>query len=428
MSAIFTLSRLCVSKNGLIELSFHPRQIARSDEMTKTADPTKLQAREPGLDLLRATAIVSVLFYHYGLFSDQVPLSLLSRYGWLGVDLFFVLSGFLIGSQLFRPLAQGRKIALGRFYMRRFFRTLPAFWVVLILYLTIPAFLERSKLPPLWRLLTFTQNFGLSGHMGFSHAWSLCVEEQFYLILPALILIVAPWATPKRLIALGTALFAGEIGLRWMIWRNFMEPARAAGDLSAASYFHQILIYYPTYSRLDGLLAGVAVAVVAVFRTELWNKTLAKGHWFSAVGALFFGASIFFQDTHHGFTDTVFVYSLTSIAFACFLIAVQSPNIFLSRVSIPGVQFMAALAYSTYLVHKQIMHLVVEFLKLRGWNPGGVPCFSMAVLCSLIAGWILYSLIEKPFLKLRDRVESFFQLKSPFNAPQNMERVESLSN
>jgi peptidoglycan/LPS O-acetylase OafA/YrhL len=394
-------SELCLSITGLIEQSLYPR----SKKITKTEVPTNLQLREHGLDLLRAAAIVSVLFYHYGLFSDRVPLSLLSQYGWMGVDLFFVLSGFLIGSQLFRPLAQGRSMALGRFYMRRLFRTLPAFWAVVILYLTIPAFLERSKLPPLWKILTFTQNFGLSGQMGFSHAWSLCVEEQFYLILPVLVLAVAPWATLKRLVALWTALFAGEMGLRWWIWGSSIRPALAAGDPHAANHLHSVFIYYPTYSRLDGLLAGVAVALVAVFRKELWDKVLAKGHGIAVLGALFFGMSIFFQDPHHGITDTVFIFALNSAAFACFLIAVQSPKIFLSRMSIPGVQFVAALAYSTYLIHKQIMHLVVEFLKPRGWDPGGVPCFSLAVLCSLIAGWILYSLVEQPFLKLRDRID-----------------------
>ena len=116
----------------------------------------RTNSREPGLDLLRALAIIMVFTFHYRLFSEKVPFNIFSKYGWAGVDLFFVLSGYLIGSQLFKTISKNYKIEVGRFYLLRFFRTLPAFFAVLLLYIFIPSFTEHSHLPPIWKILTFT--------------------------------------------------------------------------------------------------------------------------------------------------------------------------------------------------------------------------------------------------------------------------------
>ena len=154
--------------------------------------------RAPGLDLLRAAAIVWVMYYHAQIM-DLVPDSdQVARFGWMGVDLFFALSGYLIGSQLFRPLAQGRTIDAGRFYARRALRTLPAYIAVVAVYFTVPAFRERPTIQPLWQFLTFTENLFIDfyGGKAFSHVWSLCVEEQFYLVVP-----VAAWWLARRGIA-----------------------------------------------------------------------------------------------------------------------------------------------------------------------------------------------------------------------------------
>jgi len=105
---------------------------------------------------------------------------------WAGVDLFFVLSGYLIGTQLLRPYARGDRPSYLDFFLRRTFRVLPAYLVVLLAYFSIPQFREEPGISPIWRFLTFTQNFGLDASIvgAFSHAWSLCVEEHFYLVLP----------------------------------------------------------------------------------------------------------------------------------------------------------------------------------------------------------------------------------------------------
>lgn len=106
----------------------------------------------------------------------------------MGVDLFFVLSGFLIGGQVFSAIAKGCQFAFADFYIRRAFRILPAFWAVLLLYVYWPTFREAAGMEALWKFLTFTMNLSIDYGLNssFSHAWSLCVEEHFYLFFPVL--------------------------------------------------------------------------------------------------------------------------------------------------------------------------------------------------------------------------------------------------
>jgi len=137
-----------------------------------------------GLNHLRALAISGVFLYHYArLFPHPEWTNTLSKFGWTGVDLFFVLSGYLISSQLFAKMAQQKNISFKDFFIKRFFRIIPAYLVIVLLYFLFPSFREREAPAALWKYLTFTQNIGLDLRTQgtFSHAWSLCIEEQFYL-------------------------------------------------------------------------------------------------------------------------------------------------------------------------------------------------------------------------------------------------------
>jgi len=134
--------------------------------------------RQAGLDLLRALAIVVVVIYHAALFGFKLP-SRVDRFGWIGVDLFFVLSGYLIGGQLLAPLARDRPIKLGRFFARRALRIMPAYFIVLAIYFLLPSWREYPEMSqPLWKFLLSVQNIALHGGTAFSHAWSLSVEGQ----------------------------------------------------------------------------------------------------------------------------------------------------------------------------------------------------------------------------------------------------------
>src|SRR5262249_57618378 len=113
------------------------------------------------------------------------------RWGWMGVDLFCVLSGYLIGGQLLAELALNERMNLGRFYARRALRIMPAYFVILAIYFLLPFWREYPDMAqPLWKFLFSVQNVALHGGTAFSHAWSLAVEDQFYLALPFLLLVV----------------------------------------------------------------------------------------------------------------------------------------------------------------------------------------------------------------------------------------------
>src|SRR5271163_1091894 len=130
-------------------------------------------ARLHGLDTLRALAIFLVVIFHL---QGLLPESLLpvASVGWIGVDLFFVLSGFLIGGQLLKPYLDGGRPRLSEFYRRRAYRILPAFFAVLLLYFAVPAWREAEGISAWWQFCSFTWNFNidLPAHRAFSHVWS----------------------------------------------------------------------------------------------------------------------------------------------------------------------------------------------------------------------------------------------------------------
>ena len=117
--------------------------------------------RAQGLDTLRALAIALVFAYHYRVFvSDAPSLGWFSAVGWIGVDLFFVLSGYLIANQVLAGSVVGKPLSLSSFYLRRALRTWPAFWFTLAAYALFRPQLGGKEPPPLWAFLSFTQNAG----------------------------------------------------------------------------------------------------------------------------------------------------------------------------------------------------------------------------------------------------------------------------
>jgi peptidoglycan/LPS O-acetylase OafA/YrhL len=205
----------------------------------RTIDPRfASRERQPGLDLLRALAIIVVVIYHTGIFGFALS-NRLHRFGWVGVDLFFVLSGYLIGGQLLAPLMRGEKINLRRFYSRRALRIMPVYFVILAIYFLWPALREFPEISALWKFLLSVQNIGLRGGTAFSHAWSLAVEDQFYLVLPLLLLLVVRWRGSG--IAIPCLIVLGGLALRGLL--AYQNP----GTESAVSFrAFQKLIYYPT--------------------------------------------------------------------------------------------------------------------------------------------------------------------------------------
>ena len=178
-------------------------------------------AYNSALDGLRGVAILLVILSH-----AHAPLFDGAFYG---VDLFFVLSGFLIGGQLLRPLARGEAPSLRAFYLKRAFRILPAFWAVLAVYLLWPGFREAPGMEPWWKFASFVVNLDIdyASNAAFSHAWSLCVEEHFYLLFPALALLLTRKPSAVKFWAVCGAVLLGGVAVKRLI-----EPEEVA-DLIA---------------------------------------------------------------------------------------------------------------------------------------------------------------------------------------------------
>lgn len=221
--------------------------------------------RAPGLDLLRAAAIISVMLYHLSSHGISVPL--VGAHGWMGVDLFFVLSGYLVASQLLRRVIENRP-EHGRFYVDRALRILPAYLAVLAIYLLLPVGREGGGMQPLWKFITFTVNLWPDWSRGtaFSHAWSLCVEAHFYLLLPVVLWLLTRRANGATAVGVAIGVVAGGMALRAWLWLEQVAPHLGAGDSRSALIQFVAMIYNPSWARLDGLVCGVALAALKVFR------------------------------------------------------------------------------------------------------------------------------------------------------------------
>jgi peptidoglycan/LPS O-acetylase OafA/YrhL len=354
--------------------------------------------RLPGLDLLRAIAIVWVMLFHSYIVGGLGPdFAWLSRYGWAGVDIFFVLSGFLIGTQVLRPLQRGERLAFGGFYARRAWRILPAFAVVLALYVFFPALREAPGLQPWWQFATFTLNLLIdyTHNQAFSHAWSLCVEEHFYLVFPLL----AWWLTRRpstwKCVGVCAGMVVLGIVLRSAVWLHdaAIDPPR--------NWFIED-IYYPTWMRLDGLLVGVMLAVLRVFRAQTWARGQARSNAVLLGGLAVSCLAFWLFRERTGLLANALGWPLLSFGFGLLVFAGADRHSLIGRWRVPGAGWLAGVSYSLYLSHKIAFHLVqVTFgAALQGQRALTFATYALAVL---LLGAVLHYLVERPFLRLRER-------------------------
>ena len=279
----------------------------------------------------------------------------------------------------------------------------------------IPSFREATTLPPLWKFITFTQNFGLRSGTAFSHSWSLCIEEQFYLLLPLLALVISY----KKSIRIGWVILAGllisGIILRGSIWIYYTEYA------SNLLYNYNTKIYYSSFCRLDELLLGVAIAMLRNFHKDAWNKVIKKGNFIFLFGIIGSGVTFYmFLDNHYGFFMTTFGYTLLAISFASLTLAALSPNCYILNVKIPGAATLATWSYAIYLIHKPLSVVVYSVLSKWEISASGLLAILIIVFASLICGALLHLCIETPFLRLRDKIGKMSLDSQPTEIPKNI--------
>ncbi|WKL47591.1 acyltransferase [Flavobacterium pectinovorum] len=367
-------------------------------------DKSEIKVHEKlyGLDHLRAFAIILVFFFHYYIVSDGEPewLPDVASFGWTGVDLFFVLSGFLISSQLFLQIKKGQLISFKVFFIKRFFRIVPAYLATVGIYFCIPYFREKEALPSIWRFLTFTQNFDLNlkDYGTFSHCWSLCVEEHFYLFLPIILIFLQTSKLFSKSYWLLIGLFLFGFAIRFYSFNYLYLPK--IGEENSWMYWYKF-IYYPTYNRLDGLLVGVSIAGIYQFLPNLWTRLSKYGNQFLVLSLCILTGAYFLCEDLLTFKVSVFGFPLIALGFGFMVVGSISPTSFLYKMNSKITTFIANLSFSIYLTHKGIITTTHKLLK-HFEIENNIMLLICLITC-VLGAYILHLAIEKPFMKIRNK-------------------------
>ena len=380
--------------------------------------------RSAGLDLLRAVAIGLVLLSHYMGFVAHAPIfGAIGNVGWAGVDLFFVLSGYLIGHQILAPMARGASFSLTTFFARRLLRTLPNYYVMLAVYLLAQSLLPHAPIVgsdtlPVWQFLSFTQNFTLAYGQTFSHSWSLCIEEQFYVLMPLVALLIGATVPPPWRVRAGWSVVVGAMvcGIAW----------RAAAWLIHGYDGFAEQVYYATFSRADELLPGVAIAILRNCYPALFARLLRHGNALFVAGLVAVVATLYCirTDWPSQFITTALGFSLVAASFSLLVCSALSPVCVLNRIRIPGASRLALWSYAVYLAHKPIFMMLNAELVRRHIDPANPLCVMAVMAIGVAGGCLLFYCVETPFMRLRARLYPASPAATPIGQPEFSEQQE----
>lgn len=353
----------------------------------------------PALDGLRGVAILLVVFLHNFGFMN------IFFFGWLGVDLFFVLSGFLITEILLN--SSGQPGFLKKFYIRRVLRIFPLFYLVLIICLWILPNIKSLQLQAgyytenqFW-LWTYLQNWLYIfkepyGDKLLLHTWSLAVEEQFYLVWPLLILLLRK---PKHLlVAMAVILVLAGI-TRYALWTYEVK------DLAYSSLY--------TFTRIDGLCIGSMIALLQKINPDFLKKYTP--HIVLLMAAINF--AFYFINGQNGFSLPYLAFlGYTTFAVLFGILVYEAitgeSKIIQWLLDNRPLKFFGRISYGLYVWHWPVYILLFDFSRnwlfqkdLSSYRAAewfsGVFVTIVAVLVSMLS----YRFFEKPFLKLKNRFQ-----------------------
>ncbi|WP_263382740.1 acyltransferase family protein [Granulicella arctica] len=371
----------------------------------------------PGLDGLRAIAVVMVFLHHY-----------VSRYfsifgwGWTGVDLFFVLSGFLITGILYDSQNQPHRYR--DFYMRRTLRIFPlyyALWFAVLIAIPIaqwqndwhmllwPAylgnyarflFLNISGDPYRFDRLTFgplvQRWFGSPMHLYIGHLWSLCVEEQFYLLWP---LVIYQLRRRTTLMRICVAVIVTVPLLRWVL-ASSVTPRMIEMEL----------LYRSLPTRMDALLIGGLLALCLRGPQQHWLSRYRHLLLAASVTLLALAAALSSSLLHMPLKGAavnhtgIFAFTLIDLAAAALILEVIHPNSACSRIlSLRGLRHFGQISYGFYVYH-DLLHDFYSYIGNRWCGAYAAPVtIALAFTASWAIAWLSYRFLEGPLLTYKDR-------------------------
>lgn len=343
----------------------------------------------PGIDGLRAFAVGAVLIYHLG--APWLP------GGYLGVDMFLVISGFLITSLLLSEHDATGRIDLRRFWIRRARRLLPAVLVMIGVVLAAMLVLHAGEVSRLrgqvvaalfyvvnWQFIyadvPYFDQFGRPSV--FLHLWSLAIEEQFYLVWPPIMAVGIIALRRRALLALVLALAAGSTLLAWVMWKPFTDPSR---------------IYYGTDTRAVALLVGVALALIpwALRDRSGWSpaarRALEMVGWACAAGLL--AAMFTLGDLdEHLYRGGFLVVALLTAGVVAVLADSAAP---MARAAAwAPLVWIGLRSYSIYLWHWPVIMLTRPDVDVP---LDGVPLVVLRLALTMAAAMASYRFVEVPF-------------------------------
>jgi peptidoglycan/LPS O-acetylase OafA/YrhL len=369
----------------------------------------RLGGHLPSLDGLRGIAIALVMLHHFTIYGGMRPVAWMDRLyyklgisAWCGVDLFFVLSGLLITGILID--AKGSSGYFRNFYARRALRIFPlyygtlviVFWVVPALVTGGPAFAQETGAQHwYWTYLVNVRTalYGWPAFLGLGHFWSLAVEEQFYLLWPAVVLV----SNRRTLTRLCFALVAGSLLLR---------TGLAFGGWNAAAY-----VLMP--ARMDALAVGALIA--AAVRDPLWWQAVRC--WAGRVGGMAaagLGALFLFEGQLHQSAPLVETvgFTLTALLSGGLVVAAldgDQHRLISRALSSRPLRFLGRYSYGLYVFHHLLVFPLAAALPFIAWTPRlagsqlpGQLLFVVAATAASIAVALLsWYCWEQPFLRLK---------------------------
>ena len=348
----------------------------------------------PALDGLRGIAILLVVVYHNFGFINVF------FFGWLGVDLFFVLSGFLITDILLKTV--GKKGYLKNFYIRRILRIFPLYYLCLILFLIV---LPKTNLQfnvqyyvdhQVW-IWTYLQNwiytFQNPGQTNtLNHLWSLAVEEQFYLLWPLAVLVIR---NPKYLLLFISLILVAVLGLRLWAWMH---------QVADLAYFNLF-----TFTRIDGICIGCMIALLQRVNPNFLKRYTTAIVLFFA----FMNFAFFFVNRRYEFAFPYLAlagYTTFAMMFGLLVneAVTNKTKLVNFLFNIPLLKFFGKISYGFYIFHWPVYILLSPYLFpwVSKFVNGSSLQFIVSVLATLAAvgiSWLSYQYFEKYFLKLKDK-------------------------